>query len=85
MISGWVCDAARVEIRLTNGRTGEVQTFTAGYGTTREDTQGVCGDTNNGFGFLWNWNLLGDGEHTVQALADGVEFARADRYRDNPG
>jgi hypothetical protein len=25
---------------------------------------------------LFNWNLLGDGVHTVRALADGVEFAR---------
>ena len=23
----------------------------------------------------YNWNLLGDGVHTVQAFADGVEFA----------
>ena len=32
---------------------------------------------NNGFGLLFNWNLLGDGEHTVRALADGDEFGRA--------
>ena len=31
--------------------------------------------TDNGFGLTYNWNLLGDGEHTVRALADGVEFA----------
>src|SRR5262249_10112181 len=30
-----------------------------------------------GFGLLVNWNLLGDGTHTVRALADGTEFARA--------
>lgn len=29
----------------------------------------------NGFGLLFNWNLLGDGAHTVRVLADGVEFA----------
>jgi hypothetical protein len=31
---------------------------------------------DNGFGLLYNWNLLGDGPHTVTAYADGVEFAR---------
>ena len=35
----------------------------------------MCGDTDNGFGLLFNWNLLGDGVHTVVAYADGVEFA----------
>ena len=37
----------------------------------------MCGDTDNGFGFLFNYNSLGDGQHTIQALADGVEFGRA--------
>ena len=34
-------------------------------------------DTRTGFGLLFNWNLLGDGTHTVVALADGEEFGRA--------
>ena len=72
LFSGWVCDAQRVEIEI-NGST----TLEAGYGTIREDTAGVCGDTNNGFGLLFNWNLLGDGTHTARALADGREFGRA--------
>ena len=37
----------------------------------------MCGDTDNGFGVLFNWNRLGDGEHTVIALGDGVELGRA--------
>ena len=45
-------------------------------GRPREDTQPVCGDSNNGFGLLVNWNNLGDGQHPVRALVDGVEFAR---------
>ena len=32
---------------------------------------------NNGFGLLFNWNLLGDGAHTVVAVADGVAFGQA--------
>ena len=49
-----------------------------GYGTERTDTASVCGDSDNGFGALWNWNKFGDGLHTAVAYADGVEFDRAD-------
>ena len=71
VISGWVCDAEEVEITL-NGEPQE-----AAYGTARLDTEAVCGDSDNGFGLLFNWNLLGDGEHEVVALVDGVELDRA--------
>ena len=71
IISGWVCDARRIEVTFDGGPPVE-----AAYGTSRGDTQGACGDTNNGFGLPFNWNLLGDGTHTVRVLADGVEFAR---------
>ena len=71
LISGWTCDADEVEIVL-NGEPQE-----AAYGTARLDTEAVCGDTDNGFGLLFNWNLLGDGEHEVVALVDGVELDRA--------
>ena len=70
IISGWACEAQAVVIEL-NG--SPVQ---AAYGTPRGDTQPVCGDTDNGFSLLVNWNNLGDGQHTVRALADGLEFAR---------
>ena len=71
VISGWVCEADRVEIELD----GIPQA--AAYGTERLDTQAVCGDTDNGFGLLFNWNLLGDGEHEVVAFVDGAELDRA--------
>ena len=74
LFSGWVCDASQVEIEINGDPT---LTFMAGYGTDRIDTTGACGDSNNGFGLLFNWNLLGDGTHTVRALADGVEFDSA--------
>ena len=70
VISGWTCEAEAVEIEL-NGMPLE-----AAYGTERLDTAEVCGDTDNGFGLLFNWNLLGDGEHEVVALVDGVELSR---------
>jgi lysyl endopeptidase len=72
LIRGWVCNASRVDIQID----GTI-TVQAAYGTNRGDTVSVCGDGNNGFGLLINWNLLGDGTHTVLALADGVQFGSA--------
>ena len=71
-ISGWVCEAEQVELEID----GEA-VLTAPYGTDREDSLEPCGDRNNGFGLGMNWNLLGDGKHTVRALADGIEFGSA--------
>ena len=71
VISGWVCEGDEVVIELD----GAPQP--AAYGTERLDTLEVCGDADNGFGLLFNWNLLGDGEHTVAAFVDGEEFGRA--------
>ena len=69
VISGWACEAEAIVIEL-NG-----EPYRAGYPTTRPDTLGRCGDTDNGFSLLWNWNNLGAGTHTVRALIDGQEFA----------
>ena len=76
VISGWVCAAEAIEIEIET-ESGEVERQVAGYGTERLDTEAVCGDTDNGFGLLFNWNRLGDGEHTVVALVDGGELGRA--------
>ena len=82
VISGWVCEAESVEIEIETAG-GAVHRYEAGYGTARADTAvqpdgtPLCGDTDNGFGLLFNWNLRGDGEHTVVALVDGVELGRA--------
>ena len=66
LISGWVCNASNVLVRIDNR-----PAVSAAYGTNRADTQPVCGDTNNGFGLLFNWALLGDGPHTIEVRADG--------------
>ena len=76
VISGWVCEAGRVEIEVET-ENGEVVRQGAAYGTERLDTEGACGDTDNGFGLLFNWNLLDDGVHTVVAVVDDVELGRA--------
>ena len=82
LISGWVCEAESVEIEIETAG-GEVMRLEAAYGTARLDTARradgtpLCGDTDNGFGLLFNWNRLGVGEHTVVVLVDGVELRRA--------
>lgn len=70
VVSGWVCDAERIEI-VFDDRSPKV----ASYGTSRNDTATVCGDTDNGFGLLWNYALFGKGQHRVRAYADGILFA----------
>ncbi len=77
VVSGWVCEAETVEIEIAG------ESYLAAYGTERLDTAFapdgtmICGDTDNGFGLLVNWNRFGDGEHTVVAFVDGVELGRA--------
>ncbi|HEV8716790.1 MAG TPA: matrixin family metalloprotease [Candidatus Binatia bacterium] len=66
-ISGWVCNAQSVQI-LVDG----TARLDAAYGTAREDTRSVCGKANTGFGVLFNWNLLGNGSHTVALCIDNV-------------
>ena len=106
VISGWACDAERIDIVFYPGaRWGTVVvgvkpksikpkpktmdddsqdsqpegaiSYQAAYGTSREDTKEVCGDIDNGFGLLFNWNRLGPGTHTVLARADGKFFGHA--------
>ncbi|MGH7965894.1 MAG: hypothetical protein ACRERD_29430, partial [Candidatus Binatia bacterium] len=72
VISGWKCTGGTITLVFDG-----TQTFQAAYGNPRNDTIGVCGDASNGFGLLFNWNLLGDGVHTVSARDNGVEFASA--------
>lgn len=68
IISGWVCDATQVEVEVKGSRIATV------YGTSRGDTQSVCGDADNGFVVLVNWNNFGPGIHRVRLLADGREL-----------
>ncbi len=70
LIRGWICQASTVEIQIDGGTRQQVA-----YGTTRPDTAATCGDSDNGFGYTFNWNRLGNGSHNLLAFADGVEFA----------
>ena len=66
VVSGWICDADELEVSFNQGARQFVP-----YGSERTDTASVCGDTDNGFGLLINYNNLGDGPHTVTLYADG--------------
>ena len=72
VISGWVCEGNTVEVEI-----GDLGRQRAAYGTERLDTAEECGDAANGFGLLFNWNLLGEGEHDVVAFVDDDELGRA--------
>jgi hypothetical protein len=67
IIRGWACTAERIDLQIDG------TLFQAAYPTVREDTHDLCGDDNNGFSFLINWNRLGPGFHTVVALRNGSE------------
>lgn len=72
VISGWKCDASGdITVRFNDG-----EPLVMVYGSERDDTQPACGDTNNSFVSIFNWALLGDGEHVAVAYDAGVEFAR---------
>ncbi len=73
---GWVCDAELVEIQVETAQ-GEVEFYRAMYGMERLDTLEVCGDTDNGFVVLSNWNRFGAGEHRVTAFVDRVVLDQA--------
>ena len=67
----------RPEVSSVEIEINDTTRIPATYGTERRDTTSVCGDSNNGFVLPFNWSLLGEGTHTVRALADGVEFDSA--------
>ena len=72
VISGWKCTAGNLTVRFDGGPALPLL-----HGSERADTQGVCGDKNNGFVSIMNWGKLGDGQHTAVAYDNGVEFDRA--------
>jgi len=73
LVSGWNCDAQRIELSLD----GDTRILVPS-GTSRLDTAGACGGkTATGFGYLVGWALGGPGTHTLVAYGDGVEFARS--------
>lgn len=74
LVSGWNCDAKRIEVSIDGGAR-----ILVASGTNRPDTAAACnGNTATGFGYLLNWGNYAPGAHTIVAYGDGVEFARRD-------
>ena len=71
-ITGWHCTSKNIEVRVDGASIG-----TAGAGTPRQDTAGVCGRADTGFSLLYNSALLKGGTHKVDVYADGVAFGSA--------
>lgn len=70
LVTGYVCEAERVEVAFNRG-----VRLLVPHGSTRADTERACGREDTGFGFLWNYNLLEDGEHVVELFVDGKRIA----------
>ncbi len=70
LISGWACDAIRVEVSIDGG-----ERIPVAYGTSRQDTLTVCESEFSGYGMVIAWGLLGAGNHRLQTFVDGVEIA----------
>ena len=70
VVFGWKCSAGAITVRFDGGAP-----VPATYGSPRGDTLGACGDEQNGYVLLWNWNLLSPGDHVVEVFDDGQLFA----------
>lgn len=66
MIRGWACDAELIEIQFN-----EDDRISLSYGSRRTDTEEVCGDTDNGYGMVMAWGLLGLGQHVARVYVNG--------------
>ena len=76
VISGWVCAANEVEVKISNAQGVVQKTFAVGYGTSRPDTVGSCrhNSANTGFGMTYNFNHLPEGTYTITAYADDQQI-----------
>ena len=75
VVSGWVCDAQKIEVQI--GRTRHRMA----YGTDRQDTASACGDADNGFVTLFNFNRLGAGTYTARLLVDGRQHGEPIEFK----
>ena len=73
LISGWVCAASDVEVRIATDRGIPRGTLQVAYGTSRPDVplNSSCTNANAGFGMTYNFNHLAEGTYTITAYADG--------------
>lgn len=75
VVSGWVCSAQNIVVQIGQTR------YRAVYGSDRPDTRSVCGDTNNGFVILFNYNRLRDGTHVARLVVDGRQLGNPVEFK----
>lgn len=90
MVTGWICSADPVVLEIDGlpyhpaplpapvppPSPRVVGTGGSGLPPRTVDPHDLCDDTATGFGLPVNWNLLGDGQHTIIASLDDIEFSR---------
>ncbi len=70
IIRGWFCEAESIAVQFNDEPLRNVA-----YGTTRTDTYEICGDTDNGYGAVFAWGLLGHGMHRMKTFVNGEEVS----------
>jgi hypothetical protein len=73
-ISGWSCPPGAIQVSIQIQIDGGPLVLVPS-GSSRGDTQTICGRSNTGFGYLLNYNTLAVGPHTINVLANGLQFA----------
>ncbi len=76
LISGWSCLGGTLEAEISDAN-GGMSTVSLSHGTSRVDTESVCGDRNNGFSATVNWSLFDAGPKTIRLIQNGEEVGAA--------
>ena len=76
LISGWSCLGGTLEAEISDAN-GDMSTVALSHGTSRADTESVCGDRDNGFSATVNWSLFDAGAKTIRLLQNGEEVGAA--------
>ena len=83
LISGWSCLGGTLEAEISDA-TGGMSTVSLSHGTSRADTESVCGDRDNGFSATVNWSLFDAGAKTIRLLQNGAEVGAARAFSVHP-
>ena len=76
LISGWSCLGGTLEAEISDAN-GDMSTVSLSHGTSRADTESVCGDSDNGFSATVNWSLFAAGAKTIRLIQNGEEVGAA--------
>ena len=84
LIRGWACDATSISIQidphLPLDSLQRLPIENIPYGGPRNDTQTICGDSDNGYAIAINWNEFSKGIHRIRTnfigtgMSSEVEF-----------